>query len=230
MSDIKSSETPPISAQSASGTSTSPITSNGTAPQVGLSAGTATQSPPKAKSSANSNKSTSKPSAEKTTEKSTAPLLGNAFLGGAGGPTWLMEQWRGLYDQQMSFIRENLSSIPNAVKANVDQSKSAITEATDSIRETSQSMVGGMRTINRQVIDNMQSDVNRVLELSKALTEAKNVSEAVEIQKEFIQDTVQAQMQQTKDLSELTLETTRESFEPITERVQHFYGTLGKKG
>lgn len=112
---------------------------------------------------------------------------------------------------------------------NMDDSKTAMSDAADNLKECSQTLSEGMRHINHHVIDNMQTDVNRVLEVTRALLDAKTLEEAVEIQSGFVHETTHAQLQNTRELSEMAIQATKDSFEPFSETWQNFYANMTKQ-
>ena len=112
---------------------------------------------------------------------------------------------------------------------NMDDSKTAMNDAADNLKECSETLTEGMRHMNHHVIDNMQTDVNRVLEMTRALLDAKTVEEAVEIQSGFMHETTLAQLQHTRELSEMAIQATKDSLEPFSETWQNFYANMTKQ-
>jgi len=222
-----------LTGQTAANAAAASATPNGSSASTGASA-SATQPAAPAKKSAS--KSASEQTGAKTATAKTEPAKRQEKSDTQRGfspfnsSSWLFEKWHEVYDNQLAALRENLNKWPGHLSQNMDQSKSAFTDATDNMKESGQTMSEGMRNINRQLVDYIHSDVNRVLEMTKALMDVKSVQEAVEIQSEFVQDAVQAQIQHAKEISELAMQTSRDSMEPFSEGIQNFYEKMNSTG
>ncbi len=154
-----------------------------------------------------------------STAKKTTNSKASSAKSSAKSSAWNFDSFNGTFES----VRERFDDVPGQMKENLEAVRSAANETAQVLRDSSSIAVDGVRTVNLQLLENAQADWNRFFEATRSLIEAKDFREAFEIQSEFVQEAVQAQVKQVREVSELTVEKTKESFEPISSGVTNLY-------
>lgn len=102
----------------------------------------------------------------------------------------------------------------------LDQARASAEEVAEIWRDSIGRAGKSAREVNLQAISYAQGDLNRFFDAARALLGAKSVKEWTEIQTQFVRESVETQMRQSKELGELSMEAAREALAPITENVQ----------
>lgn len=140
----------------------------------------------------------------------------------AGNPTDILFSWPA-FDALGGELKERLSGGGEKVKETfgklnegLTQVQTTASETMEALRESYGLAGAGMREYQLKVIEFAQADANRYFEAARAMLGAKSIPEALEIQANAVRHHVEQQVRQLRTLSELTVNATRGSVEPVT--------------
>ncbi|MGE5261347.1 MAG: phasin family protein [Actinomycetota bacterium] len=116
-------------------------------------------------------------------------------------------------------VRELAAKTVTETRNAYERSKTALEAGLDAVEKSLDAAGQGVTALNRKVIDIAQRNVNSGFDLAKALTGAKTVAEAVELQKTYWQRQLGTLSAQAQELQALSTKVAAETFEPIKVRV-----------
>lgn len=102
------------------------------------------------------------------------------------------------------------------------------TEALEALRDAYARAGKGLREVNLQAIEFAQKDAHRFFEMVKEVLEADSLRDAFQIQGEFVRAQFERQVKQARELGQMTVDATRDAFDPISETVSDVVGKIRK--
>lgn len=139
-------------------------------------------------------------------------------LFGFGGFERLGEEIRERFSEGAERMRETFGSMGGNLPG-LGSLRSAAGETVEVMREAAGLAGKNMREVNLQIVAYVQDDINRFFEMAKAVVQAKSLREAMEIQGEFVRTQLETQLKQIRTIGQMTVDSARDTFEPITEKV-----------
>jgi hypothetical protein len=100
-------------------------------------------------------------------------------------------------------------------------------DANQAIRTSAATAATGARSFNLKALNKVQTDANRFFDYTKTLAKAGSVTEAAEIQRNFVRDEFKAQTAETRELVEMAWQNYRDTVEPFTTRAKDAFAKAG---
>lgn len=116
-----------------------------------------------------------------------------------------------------STIREdlNMDSISRTTDAVTSFSQGTI----DALMKSGQAWASGMQAITQTIAETAQAQLDQTLSTWKALTEAKSMKEAVDLQASLARASLQTVLAETGKLTEVSIKLAEQSMAPLTARM-----------
>ena len=96
-----------------------------------------------------------------------------------------------------------------------DNVRAAARETGDVCQECQVAAINGIKDLNEHILELAQGEVDRGYDFLRAATEAKGVSELVQLQADYFRESLETQVEQSKALTELTMNIFKSSFAPL---------------
>lgn len=163
----------------------------------------------------------------RSTKSGAKAAAGRKTVSGTGTAfPWLLNGWQTTVSKQFDLWRQSVDKLPDNVKSNLDQGRTALSDASDNVKESSLQMAEGLQNLNRRMIENFRDDFGRWMGVSRDLMDARDIGEATQIHTEFMRQCVQSYIQQSKEISELAMEAARETWSPFSASFAAYYDKL----
>ncbi len=111
--------------------------------------------------------------------------------------------------------RERLQEAFEQANGRFDSLRGAARDAGNVCQEAHVATISGLKDINEHVFEHMQSEIDRGYDFLRAASEVKGVGDLMQLQTDFLRETMETQLAQTKALTELTSNLFRSAFEPL---------------
>lgn len=108
----------------------------------------------------------------------------------------------------------------------VDDAAKLGKEQVDALVSASNVAAKGIETINAEVMAFTKHQIEDQISATKAMMGAKTLQELYDLQNDYLKSSLDAVMQQSTKLGELTTKLAKESFEPLNERFQQSFDKL----
>lgn len=111
--------------------------------------------------------------------------------------------------------RERLKEAFEQANGRFDNLRGAARDAGNVCQESQVACLAGLKDINEHIFELAQSEIDRGYDFLRSASEVKGVSELVQLQADYLRDTMETQTEQLKALSELTTTLFKSTFEPL---------------
>jgi len=111
--------------------------------------------------------------------------------------------------------RERLKEAFEQANGRFDNMRGAARDAGNVCQESQVACLAGLKDINEHIFELTQSEIDRGYDFLRSASEVKGVSELVQLQADYLRDTMETQVEQAKALSELTTTLFKATFEPL---------------
>ncbi|HRE59632.1 MAG TPA: TIGR01841 family phasin [Micropepsaceae bacterium] len=150
------------------------------------------------------NKSKTAPKAEKINKAE--------FKAEANGAENFIERAREVFEERAERVMDAFAG----VRERFADMRLGATDVAEVLRNSWELAASSARDVNMQIIDFAQADLNRLFDAQRKMLKAKSLREAAEIQANFFRTQFELGVKQTRKVSEMAVESTKEVFEPIT--------------
>jgi hypothetical protein len=159
-----------------------------------------------------------KPQQAKRVEVSPTPASASAnsssqkrpALGAAAWPTLPSMDVTKFFEESRERLREAFEQ----ANGRFDTFRSAARDTGDVCQECQAAALTGIKDLSEQVFENVQSEMDRGYEFLRSATEAKGVGELMQLQADYIRESMGTQVEQGKALTELTVSLFKSTFAP----------------
>ncbi|MFZ1988609.1 MAG: phasin family protein [Alphaproteobacteria bacterium] len=111
--------------------------------------------------------------------------------------------------------RERLKEAFEQANGRFDNMRGAARDAGNVCQESQVACLSGLKDINEHIFDLVQSEIDRSYDFMRSASEVKGVSELVQLQADYLRDTMETQAEQAKAFSELTTTLFKSTFGPL---------------
>ena len=111
--------------------------------------------------------------------------------------------------------RERLREAFDQANGRFDTVRAAARETGDVCQECHVAAISGIKDLNEHLLELAQTEVDRGYDFFKAATEVKGVSELMQLQTDYLRESMETQLDQTRALTELTMNIFKSSFAPL---------------
>jgi hypothetical protein len=127
--------------------------------------------------------------------------------------------WPGMPQMDVAkFFEESRDRLKDAFEqanGRFDGLRDAARDAGNVCQESQVAALASLKDINEHMFDLVQSEVDRGYDFLRASTQAKGVSQLMQLQADYVRDTMETQVEQAKALSELTTSFFKSAFGPL---------------
>jgi len=117
--------------------------------------------------------------------------------------------------------RERLKEAFDQANSRFDTLRGAARDASNVCRESQVACLSGLKELNEHVFDLVQSEIDRSHDFLRSASEVEGVSELVQLQADYLRDSMETQAEQAKAFAELATSLFKATFEPL----QHGFST-----
>lgn len=117
--------------------------------------------------------------------------------------------------------RNRMKEAVERMSSRWDSLRTSARETGDVMQESNSAAIQGMRDVNEQALENLQSDMDRAFDAMRALFEVRSFTDFMQIQNDFVRESMEAQLNQARSLSELSMSAARAAFEPLQSGFNH---------
>jgi len=125
-------------------------------------------------------------------------------------------------------VRALAEKTVNQSREAYERGKDALEEAIDALERSFDAAGQGATAFNRKLIDLAQRNLNSAFDLAKSLAGAKNLSEIVELQSNFIRRQFDVFATQANEIKALTSKIAADTAEPIKSQVSRSFDSIRK--
>ena len=125
-------------------------------------------------------------------------------------------------------VRALAEKTVNQSREAYERGKDALEEAIDALERSFDAAGQGATAFNRKLIDLAQRNLNSAFDLAKSLAGAKNLSEIVELQSNFIRRQFDVFANQANEIKALTSKIAADTAEPIKSQVSRSFDSIRK--
>jgi phasin family protein len=125
--------------------------------------------------------------------------------------------------------RERVREAFEQVNGRFEGARSTARESSELLLQSNSAVLSGFRDMSERVFDGIQSDLDRAHDCFKAATEAKDVSELVQIQTDFVRESLEAQLEQSRALADAATGIFKSAFEPLQSGMASVLEKAGKR-
>lgn len=147
------------------------------------------------------------------------------------------------YDRTVAGIKESfnlavpqIEKVQASVKDNLDRAVRTAEELVsfgqgnvEAAIRSSQILATGLQDITKQVAANAQAQLDETISTFRALTGAKSLKEAVDLQANLVRNTLEKTFSETGKLTDATFRLAEQAWAPLTQRVTAAVEKLGQK-
>jgi len=111
--------------------------------------------------------------------------------------------------------RERLKAAFEQANNRFDSLRGAARDAGNVCQESQVACLAGLKDINEHIFELVQSEIDRGYDFIRSASDVKGVSELMQLQADYLRDTMETQTEQAKALSELATNLFKSTFEPL---------------
>lgn len=111
--------------------------------------------------------------------------------------------------------RERLKEVFEQANGKFDNLREAARDTGEVCHEAQCAALSGIKDINEHLYELVQSEVDRGYDFLRAATQAKGVSELVQLQADYVRDSMETQLEQAKALTDLTTNLFKSAYAPL---------------
>jgi hypothetical protein len=125
--------------------------------------------------------------------------------------------------------RERLQQVLTQANGRFVTLRSATAEGGDMLKDGQTAALTSIKELNEQIFELAQEEVGRGYDWLKACAEAKTLPELVQIQSDYLRETMEARVNNAKTLTDLTSHILKSTIVPTQNAFAHLMNTMRKR-
>ncbi|MFO1186049.1 MAG: phasin family protein [Alphaproteobacteria bacterium] len=111
--------------------------------------------------------------------------------------------------------RERLKEAFEQANGRFDHVRHAARDTSEVLQDCHSATISGLKEISEQTLEHLQADVDRLFDLGRSMTDAKSLPELLQIQGDFLRESIEQNLARTKTMGELTANLFKTTCEPL---------------
>lgn len=111
--------------------------------------------------------------------------------------------------------RERLREAFEQASGRFEHVRCAARDTSDVLQDCHTATISGIKEINEHALENLQTDIDRMFDYGRQITDAKTLSDVLEANGTFVRESLETSMQRARTFGELSANLVRSTFEPF---------------